>query len=516
MKNGRIMVINSEKLETRVALLNDGLLEEYQVERKNHENIVGSLFMGRIVNIEPSLRAVFIDIGLDKNAFAHFEDMLPAGHQDLADKFDSCDDESRQSPPRMRPDDVPKHFPVGSKVLVQVTKGPIGTKGSRVTSDVSIAGRYLVFLPFSDNVGVSRKIEDAKERERLKKIMSKLDLPKGMGCICRTVGEDRKAVYFKRDLDMLLSGWKGVEKARSSGRCPCLVFKEPNLLEKSLRDSLTEDIDEIVIDDPKDYDYVKGFVSQVVDEDDSPLAVVLHQKAEPIFEYYKVEKQISGIFDRVAPLPSGGYICVDETEALVAIDVNSGGNRSAANKNETFLNTNLEAADEAARQLRLRNVGGLVVIDFIDMNSQKDREAVLKRMRAKVKNDRAKTKILPISQLGLMQMTRQRESESLLATVYDPCPYCQGRGKVKTPLSVSVEIQRDLKELLKRKRWDKGLAVRVIMHPSILARLKNEDSQFLAELETQYGKDMSFRGDPGLHIEDFKLVDPNTAEEFKL
>jgi len=240
--------------------------------------------------------------------------------------------------------------------------------------------------------------------------------------------------------------------------------------------------------------------------------VTLHQSPTPIFEYYNVEEMIAKIFQRTVPLPSGGYLCIDETEALISIDVNTGSTKSQGNNAEVLLQTNLEAADEVARQLRLRDIGGLVVIDFIDMQTYSHNDQVFKRMKEKLRNDRARTKVLPISALGLMQMTRQREQQSLRDRVYDPCPYCNGSGRVKSALSISVEIQRVLKEILKRKMWVKDLTVRVIMNPSVLARLKNEDAMFLTELEDKYGKNLTFRADPSLHLEEFQIVDPETGQ----
>ncbi len=580
MVNGRLIVVNSEKLEARVAILNNGKLEEYQLERKYDDNPVGSVYVGRIDRIEPSLRAVFVDIGLERNAFMHYSDLVPATyehsesidgssddapapaeqaeHQESDVDLESTEDEDdeldadepalasdvedeseptveRSAPrerrrgdgdrgrgrrggrlrPSVRNEDIPKLFPRGSEVLVQVTKGPIGTKGSRCTTNISIPGRYLVLLPHANHIGISKKIDDRKERDRLKKILRSLPLPKGVGCICRTVGEGRKAVFFQNDINMLLESWKQVEEARRRRRGPGLVYKEPSLIERSIRDFLTEEIDSVVIDDKDDYEYIRDFVNRVAGPKMSEM-IKLYQKASPIFEFYRIEEQIAGIFHRQVRLPSGGYLCFDETEALIAIDVNSGGSRSAGSKSELILATNLEACDEAARQLRLRNIGGLVVIDFIDMSSSKDRDKVSKRMRKQLENDRAKTRILPISNLGLMEMTRQRENESLRDTVYDDCPYCKGTGRIKSSLTVSVEIQRALKELLRRKHWDKNLSVRVIVHPSVLARLKNEDDRFLRELEDEYGKDLSFRSDPNMRHEAFKLIDPKTEVEFPL
>lgn len=550
------IVLNCEKLETRFALLKNGKLEEYEIERPSDEVVPGSIYLGRIVRLEPSLEAAFVDIGADKNAFLHYRDMLPATYDIIENikKIDKGDKAGKEEAPsgghgrrkkllssfsekirnflgkadkakrlkemelrlhrgKVTAADIPKVFPQGSELLVQVTKGPIGTKGARVTTNITIPGRYLVMLPYSDHIGLSSKIDDSKERDRLRKILAELDIPEGMGLICRTVGEGRKAVFFKHDLDMLLELWHRVETYLENPKAPAVVYKEPTLLERTVRDLLTEDIDEIIVDSPEAHAFLRDAFHRFVGSD-FDTKVILHNRAEPIFERYKVSEQVADIFKRIVQLPSGSYICVDETEALVAIDVNTGRNRSAKDQPEAILKTNLEAAEEIARQLRLRNVGGLVVIDFIDMRSQRDREAVNKHMRKLVRDDRAKTKLLPLSKLGLMEMTRQREHESIKDAVYDLCPYCNGSGRVKSQISMSVEIQRRLHEILKRRQREKGLSIRVIMHPTVLARLKNEDAGLLAELEAKYGKDLSFRADASIHIEQFKLVDPETNVEY--
>lgn len=526
------LVINCEQLETRVALLNNSKIEEYQIERKDEENIAGSVFLGKIVNYQPALQAAFVDIGAEKHAFLHYWDMLPATFENaekiLADRAKNIKKAERRYSPssevqgllksinskRQRIDlnQIPKIFPPGSEVIVQVSKGAIGAKGAKVTANVTIPGRYIVLMPFSDDIGISKKIEDKKERERIRKILLDLDLPEGMGCICRTFGEGRKEIYFKRDLDMLLELWNRGFEENKSIKAPCVIFKEPNLVERTIRDFLTEDIDEIVVDDKKCYEYIKEMLARLVSKSMAN-KVKFHASAKPIFEEYGVEDQIPAIYDRKIQLPGGGSICIDETEALVAIDVNSGTLRGK-NQAETILKTNLEACDEIGRQLRLRNIGGIIVIDFIDMRSPSDREAVLKKMREIAKSDRARTKVFPIGPAGLMEMTRQRDNESLRETVFDPCPYCEGRGKVKSAVSMSVEIQRKLKQVTLKHKREKDFAVRVIMHPTVLARMKNSDSEFLAEIEKKYGAQISFRGDPSVHLEEFRLVDPVTGTEY--
>ncbi len=536
----REIILNCEKLERRVALLHDSRLEEYHIERNDKEPKAGDIYLGRIVNLDPLLQAAFVDIGAPKNAFLHYHDMLP-GYDDLVEKFQSEKEaeairaENIQSRRRKRKnpeagtkadavaairkkgkfsmDDIPSIFRPGMEILVQVVKAPISTKGARVTTDISIPGRYLVLMPYSENIGLSTRIESNQERDRLRKILADLEVPEGMGLICRTVGEGRRANFFKNDLELLLDYWHKIESGMEKKNAPALLFTEPDLVERTIRDSMTEEIDGIVVDDPAVLKQISDTLKRI---GGGKIAkkVRLYKGNRPIFDYYHIDEELKSVFQREVKLPSGGAIVIDETEALIAIDVNSGRSRKGTDQPEFILQTNLEAAAEIARQLRLRDIGGLVVLDFIDMRSAKDRDEVYKTMKKLVKNDHAKTKIIPISKLGLMEMTRQREHESIQDQVYNPCPYCSGTGLIKSALTMSAEIQRALSSILKDKKY-KGVAVRVIMHPEVLARLRNEDEKLLDDLERKYQHDLSFRADPMLHYEEFKLVDPETGAVLK-
>ncbi|QSH40359.1 Rne/Rng family ribonuclease [Lentisphaerota bacterium ZTH] len=537
------IILNCEKLEARCAIVNNSKLEEYQIERTYEGPKVGSVYLGKIVNLEPALHAAFVNIGANKNAFLHYWDMIPASYE-LQDKIsdkEKVTQENKKSSSfsqklrsmltqgdkakkireqenklrrrKITTKDIPSLFPPGTELLVQVVKEPIGTKGARLTTNISIPGRYLVLLPYSDHIGLSSKIDNAQERNRIKKILASLDVPEGMGLICRTVGEGRKAIFFKRDLDMLLDYWHQVEESLEKHKVPSVVYTEPTLIERTVRDFMTEDIDEIIVDNSKAFNKIYKSLRKFGGMR-MAAKVIQYNRAQPVFEHFKVKEQLDMIFGRQVPLPSGGYICIDETEALIAIDVNTGKGKRSGDHPEVIVQTNMEAAEEVARQLRLRNIGGLVVIDFIDMRSARDREKIFKLMRKLVKDDRAKSKILPLSKLGLMEMTRQREHESLQATIFDNCPYCGGSGHIKSPLTMSVEIQRRLRSVLKS-RHQKKIAIRVFMHPEILARLKNEDAELLNEMEEAFGRDLSFRADSTLHHEEFRLVDPVTGAELK-
>jgi ribonuclease G len=509
-KTGNKLVLSVEKLETRVALLEGGRLEEYSVERKSSRNIVGSVYKGKVKNIEMGLKAMFVDIGFEKNAFLHFWDAIPAA---LDSGIEEIDRKSNKRPrKRITVKDIPSIYPVGSDVIVQVTKGPIGTKGPRVTTNLSFAGRYLVLMPFSDRSGISRKIEEPKERERLRKVLRQLDIPEGVGVIIRTVGEGQRARYFVRDLRVLLDQWAKVDQAIRDNPSPCRLFEEPDLVERTVRDFLTEEINEILCDDRGATDRMTDMIGQISSR--ARNRVRHYDGATPIFETYGVQKQIDDAFHRQVWLKCGGYIVIDETEALVAIDVNTGRNKGGRDVEKTILQTNLEAADEIARQLRLRNIGGLIIADFIDMKSRRDQQAVYNLMKERLKRDKARTHVLAISQLGLMEMTRQRAQESLSDTIYENCPYCGGRGVVKTTMSTSVELHRTLNTVMRRYQ-DSIHDIRVILNPDVLKRLKEEDEELLVELERRYAGRLMFRGDATFHHEKFVITDANTGVELK-
>ncbi|MGD0649782.1 MAG: Rne/Rng family ribonuclease [Verrucomicrobiia bacterium] len=508
------IIVNAEALENRVAVMEEGQLEEFSIERTTEKNIVASIFKGKIKNLEPGLKAAFVDIGFEKNAFLHYWDIIPESLDQRIDLLEMPEAAASKPQRKITQQDIPKLYPPNSEVIVQVVKGPIGTKGPRVTTNISIPGRYLVLMPFNPQRGISRKIENDRERQRLKQILQRLRIPEGMGVIVRTVGEGQRKRYFIRDLELLIKTWKQVEEKIKNGPTPSCVFQEPDLIERTVRDFLTEEVDRIVVDHEQAYERIRNMIGQI-----SRLSrgkVKLYNEPAPIFTRFNVEKQIENAFRRQVWLRSGGYICIDETEALVAVDVNTGHHKSQKDLETTIVQTNLEAAEEICRQLRLRNIGGLIVIDFIDMRHRNDQQKVAQRVREGVKRDKAKTRILPISLLGLMEMTRQRHSESMASAVYEDCPYCKGRGMVKSALSMSVEIQRKISEVLRRLK-EQGKTeqphLRIYVHPEVLNRLRTEDEALLIELEKKLSGKLSFRADPSLHFEQFKVVDAITGQE---
>lgn len=510
-RSDKEIVINAESLELRVAVLEKNRLEEFTIERTNDERLVGSIFKGRIRNLEDGLKAAFVDIGFEKNAFLHYWDIVPAGFDSSVELVERENRKPREKP-RITHKDIPKHYPPGTDIIVQVTKGPIGTKGPRVTTNLAIPGRFLVLLPNSDQSGVSRKIENHEERQRLKKILRKLTIPDNMGVIIRTAGEGQQARYFVRDLAILLEEWKLVQDKINSKPAPACVFQEPDLIERTVRDFLTEGVERIVIDNHQHYERMRQMISRISSR--SADKVKFYNEPQAIFDRFNITRQLESTFSRQVHLKSGGYLVMDETEALVAIDVNTGRHKGGKDPESTILKVNLEAAEEICRQLRLRNMGGLIVLDFIDMKGHKDRQQVYQKVKEGLKRDKAKTHILPISQLGLMEMTRQRHTESVRSAVYDDCPYCKGRGKVKSPLTMSVEIQRKLGEILKRRARDESdFQLRIVVNPTVLERLRTEDEKLLIEMEKRYFGKLSFRGDPNFHAEQFKIVNAVTNDE---
>jgi ribonuclease G len=506
------LIISSEKLEKRVALMENGQLEEYSIERETDRNIVAGIFKGKVRNIEHGLKAMFVDIGYEKNAFLHFWDAMPAALDSGIEAVQRSNSPS-VTKKKITAKDIPSVYPVGSEVMVQVSKGPIGNKGPRVTTNISLAGRYMVLMPFNDQCGISRKIEDPKERQRLRKILTQLSLPDGMGIILRTAGEGQRARFFVRDLSLLLDQWQQVEKAMQEKPAASTLMLEPDIITRTVRDFLTESVDEIQIDDLKEVERMQALVAPISKR--ARKSIHHYSGTQPIFDYFGVQAQIDKAFLRQVWLPCGGYLVIDETEAMITVDVNTGRNKGNKDMEKTLLQTNLEAVDEIVRQLRLRNIGGLIVCDFIDMKSRRDQQAVYHRMRDRLKRDKARTHVLPISALGLMEMTRQRAQESLSSSHYSHCTYCGGKGVVKSVMTMSVELQRALHTLMKRHQ-DEVHEFKVTVHPDLLERLRKDDDELLADIQRRYASRLTFRSDPSLHIEKFIIHNAITNQELSV
>jgi ribonuclease G len=367
-------------------------------------------------------------------------------------------------------------------------------------------------MPFNDQFGISRKIEDPKERDRLRKILRSLDVPEGMGIIMRTVGAGQRARYFVRDLSILVDQWTQVQKGLQEKSSPACLFEEPDLIERTVRDFLTDEVDAIIVDDAKAVERMQHIVGQISQR--AKKSIQHYTGAQPIFECFGVKAQIEAAFHRQVWLPCGGYIVIDETEAMIAVDVNTGRNKGSKDMEKTILQTNIEAAEEIARQVRLRNIGGLIVADFIDMKHRKDQQAVYQHIKDRLKRDKARTHVLPISQLGLLEMTRQRANESLASSIFIPCPHCSGKGMIKSPMTMSVELQRALHAVM-RKHQEAVHEIRVTVHPDLLNRLRTDDEEHLVEIERRYAGRLAFRADPTYHQEKFVISNAITGEELK-
>ena len=506
------IIISAENLQTRMAVLEGGKLEDFKIEHPSEERIVGSVYKGLIQNLEDGLQAAFVDIGLRKNAFIHYWDMFP---EDIS-RLEAMDGVATRSMPRRRQftrEDISKHFPMGAEICVQVSKGHIGTKGPRVTASLSIPSRYFVLMPGSKLRGISRKIEDDKERKRLKKVLSRLPVPEGCGLIIRTAGAGAGSMSFVRDMRSLLTTWHDIQKTSREKRAPCCLYQEPDLLERIARDSVTEDIDSIIIDAKTEYERIKDILARISRRVRS--RIKLYEGARPIFEHFDVARQIEDAFHRKVTLKSGGCIIFDETEALIAIDVNTSQYKGASNQDDTILQVNLEAVQEIARHLRLRNIGGLIVLDLIDMRHKKHRNQVYYALKEALQRDKARTNVLPISSMGLLEMTRQRVAESIESTMYVDCPYCHGRGSVKSPLNMSVEIQRQILAIL-RKYQIEGKEVpelRITINSTILKRLREEDEALLMEMQQKFNGRLNFRADPACHMEGISIFNTQTGKE---
>ena len=512
------LIINTEALERRVAMMENGILQGFEVERLDEDRMVGAIFKGKVQNLEPGLKAAFVDIGQEKNAFLHYWDMLPGANNDPSIEIVRENKSKKSNRTEAKSvKDIPRAFPVGKEIVVQITKAQIGSKGPRTTTNLSLPGRFLVLMPYGGQCGISRKIEDKAERTRLKRIIGNLSLREGMGIIIRTVGQGKPEKFFDRDLHLLLQEWDKIEAKMQSQKSPAFLYEEPDLIGLTARDFLTDDVDRVQVDKKEDYTRLIETVQRISPKSKSK--VTLFDEKIPIFERFNVERQIEQTFMRRVLLPSGGEIVMEETEALVSIDVNTGSHKGDRKDGKNFiLQANVEAAMEVARQMRLRNLGGLVIIDFIDMKNKGDQRKVHQKMKMAMADDKSKHNILPISQLGIMQITRQRHDESNSSGIYEPCPYCMGRGIVKSPRAVSIEIQRKITSMIRRFRIEEGkedLSLKVFLHPSALRRLRGPDSKLIDRMERNYGLKLAFEAAETYHVENYKVIDESSGKEVR-
>lgn len=480
--------------ECRVAIVDGGKLEEFHAERLDGpSNHVGNIYVGKVMNVEPAIQAAFVDFGLEQNGFLHISDVHPQ-YFPGADT-DETERVGKKTPRRERPP-IQDCFRRGDEVAVQVLKEGVGTKGPTVTSYLSIPGRFLVMMPQMDKVGVSRKVEDEDTRRKMREILDQLDLPDGFGFILRTAGMERTKTELKRDLAYLMRLWKDMEHRWQTGDKPRLLYSESDLLVRALRDLLTSDIDEIVVDNQSALNRCARFLKIVAPRNATRL--IHYTGKSPIYHVTGVEPQIQIIHAREVPLSSGGRLVIDEAEALVAIDVNSGKSRDARDSETNAFQTNLEAVDEICRQLRLRDLGGVIVNDLIDMRSAKHRRDIEARFRENLKKDRARWTIAPISEFGILEMTRQRMRASHESQHFTDCPTCRGRGLVQRPDSVAGDAMRDLASLLDNQQVQR---VEIVVHPRIAGELLSTKRKALSRIERTSGKHVDVRISEAIQVD---------------
>ncbi len=452
------IIINSTSSETRIALLEDEQLVELFVERPENERTVGDIYLGKVRKVIEGMRAAFVDIGWNQDAFLHFSD-VGSGALSLENLADSLSEEDIELDDRGRAERAKLN--VGENILVQIIKEPIGTKGPRITSQIALPGRFCVLMPGEKSIGVSRRVSDYRERRRLKSTASELR-PEGCGLIIRTVAENKDEAAVRADVDALYKFWKMIERKSNSAPAPSLIYKDVSLASSVIRDLFTSDIDHLVVDSKALYREIEEYLKHVAPNLLDRLSIYNGQA--PIFDYYRIESEIEKTIARKVWLKGGGYVIIDHTEALVTVDVNSGRYVGKKNHEENSLQVNLMAAKEICRQLRLRDIGGIIVIDFIDLWEDKNRKRVEDEMRRELKKDRAKSDLAPISQFGLLEMTRQRIKPSLIYTFNSPCPTCEGSGLVASKETVMTAIER----WVKRFRYStRERRLRLQVHPDV-------------------------------------------------
>jgi len=492
------MLINvSEGEECRIALLEGGKLEELYMERTSSTSHVNNIYKGRVINVEPSIQAAFVDFGLGRNGFLHISDLMPTYFGRRGEEIQES--VGRKMARRDRPP-IQRCLRRGDEIVVQVIKEGIGTKGPTLSTYLSIPGKILVMMPGMVSKGVSRKIEDEDERRRLRQILDTLDPPEDIGFILRTAGVGKSKAEIERDLKYLLRLWQTIEKKRDSGPGPMELYTEGDLVTRTVRDVFTTDVDKLVVDNKE----VAKRIREVV-KLSSPRTrnrVELYEDPLPLFHKYGIEKEIEQMYSRHVPLPSGGSLVIDSTEAIVAIDVNSGKFRDHSDAETTAFRTDMEAADEICRQLRLRDLGGVIICDFIDLRFERHRRELEHRLHENLKNDRAKTKVLRMSQFGIIEMTRQRMRPSLKRSVYFDCPHCKGAGLVKTPESMSLDVMRRLAIAVNDQRV---VRVEMSVSPEVSSYLQNRKRQQLAAIEQENDKRILIRADQTLGLDEMKL-----------
>jgi len=494
------IVVSAEPGQTRVAILEDSQLVEFMIERPDQRRIVGDIFKGKVTAILPGIQAAFLDIGLEKGAFLHVSDLQPDPEAlELDDEDDDKRNRSRRDAGKRLP--IEEQLKKGDEILVQVMKEPIGTKGPRVTAQVSLPGRFAVLMPDVDHVGVSRKIDDRTERARLRQIIQK-HRPPGTGLIIRTVGVGEPEAAFEADINYLHGLWQKIQTDAAATKAPAHVHRDMTLTTGLIRDVFTDKFDRLIVDDRDEHDQILEYVESV--SPDLRERVELYEDEVPIFDSFEIEPEIEKSLHRKVWMKKGGYLCIDQAEALIAIDINTGRFKGKSDQEETIFKCNMEAAREIPRQLRLRDLGGLVVIDFIDMESEENRAAVLEELRKHLRKDRARTKTFPVSELGLVEMTRQRVRPAMSSYYSVECPECDGTGRVLSDSSFMTRIERLLRRVGRNSMLPR---VELCVHPRRADHLLEAGFDRIAALENRFDLAVDVHEDRRLLLDDIRLID---------
>jgi ribonuclease G len=491
------LIINVKQQETRVALLEERVLAELYIERTKDRGIMGNIYKGKVVKVLPGMQAAFVDIGLEKAAFLYVSDVYGV-IEDYEEIGFQGEEMSTYFTTSSQIEDL---LSEGQEILVQVSKEPLGTKGTRITSHITLPGRYLVFMPMVDQIGISRRIKDEKERRRLREIAQSVK-PSYGGIIVRTASEGAEGDEIRNDMEFLLHLWNNIQKKKENITAPSLIHSDLTMVLRVIRDILSPQVNRIVIDSKEEYENILSFIDTYMPK--KKYEILLYEKDDPIFDAYGIEMEIDKILERKVWLKSGGYIVIDMNEALVAIDVNTGRYVGKRNLADTILKTNLEAAKEIAYQLRLRNIGGIIIIDFIDMEREGDREKVYQALEDAIRKDRQKTNIFKISELGLVEMTRKRTRENISRILGEPCPYCEGAGLIKSKTTVCYEIFREIERTSTELG---GHNIMVEVNPEIADLLYEEERAGMEELERKLRKKIVIKGKAGFHQEQFSIVE---------
>jgi len=517
------LVVNSAPHETRVALLENGTIVEVFIERKDETSIAGNIYKGRVQRVLPGMQAAFVDIGFDQAAFIYVDDVLDTASLKVCRKFEQDPDtEDRedqedqamdaeemesasnswkaQATPECSIEDL---LTEGQEIMVQVAKSSIGTKGPRVTTHISLAGRYMVLMPTVDHIGISKRITDESERTRLKEMLLAIRKNNNnFGYIFRTRARDIDETTLKKEIEFLNNTWEDILERSDKLSATSLVYRDLNVTFRAVRDLLANEADKLIIDAMDEYNNVQNFLKKLMP--DVNLSVELYQGREPIFDAYNIEGDIARSLKKKVWLKSGGYIIIEQTEALIAIDVNTGRYVGKHNFDETILKTNLEAVKEIAYQIRLRNMGGIIIIDFIDMRRESHKEKVMSRMHEAMKRDKSQTNILPLTELGLVQMTRKRTRRNLTRTLCEPCFYCNGNGHLLSGKSICHKIYRDL---VSEASDMMGNRFTVKVHPEVAQLLHGSEKHLIASLESQFSKPIAIYPEPHYHIEEYHIFE---------